>query len=183
MLSKDDVMAALAAIPGPDGKTPLPQSGAIDGVTIRDGKVFLAIKVDPARAQAMEAMRSQVEARIKALARRRLGARHADRGGARRAPRAPRRPRKPRVPPPAAAGRSRASRRSSRSPPARAGSASRPPPAISPSGLSRLGLARRRARRRPVRSVDAAPVRHHGKADARARRQGAHPDHASSASR
>ena len=52
MPSKDDVMAALAEIPGPDGRTPLPQSGAIDGVTIRDGKVFLAIKVDPARAGA-----------------------------------------------------------------------------------------------------------------------------------
>src|SRR5271167_2894877 len=67
MLSKDDVMAALAAIPGPDGKTPLPKSGAIDGVTIRDGKVFLAIKVDPARAQAMEGMRSHVEAKIKSI--------------------------------------------------------------------------------------------------------------------
>src|ERR1700678_3752404 len=67
MLSKDDVMAALAAIPGPDGRTPLPQSGAIDGVTIRDGKVFLAIKVDPARANAMEGLRSAVESKIKAL--------------------------------------------------------------------------------------------------------------------
>jgi ATP-binding protein involved in chromosome partitioning len=67
MLSKDDVMAALAAIPGPDGRTPLPQSGAIDGVTIRDGKVFLAIKVDPARANAMEGLRSAVENKIKAL--------------------------------------------------------------------------------------------------------------------
>src|SRR5580700_6434388 len=67
MLSKDDVMAALAAIPGPDGRTPLPQSGAIDGVTIRDGKVFLAIKVDPARANAMEGMRARVESTIKAI--------------------------------------------------------------------------------------------------------------------
>jgi ATP-binding protein involved in chromosome partitioning len=67
MLSKEDVMAALAAIPGPDGKTPLPQSDAIDGVTIRDGKVFLAIKVDAARANAMEALRSRVEARIKEM--------------------------------------------------------------------------------------------------------------------
>jgi ATP-binding protein involved in chromosome partitioning len=67
MLSKDDVMAALAAIPGPDGKTPLPKSGVIDGVTIRDGKVFLAIKVDPARAKAMEPLRAEVESRIKAL--------------------------------------------------------------------------------------------------------------------
>ena len=67
MLSKDDVLAALAAIPGPDGATPLVKSGAIDGVTIRDGKVFLAIKVDPARANGMEALRASVEARIKAL--------------------------------------------------------------------------------------------------------------------
>ncbi len=47
MLAKDDILAALAAVPGPDGKTPLPQSGAIDGVTVRDGKVFVAIKIDP----------------------------------------------------------------------------------------------------------------------------------------
>src|ERR1700733_5915471 len=67
MLSKDDVLAALAAIPGPDGVTPLPKSGAIDGVTLREGKVFLAIRVDPARAKAMEALRARVEATIKAI--------------------------------------------------------------------------------------------------------------------
>jgi ATP-binding protein involved in chromosome partitioning len=67
MLTKDDVMAALAAVPGPDGKSPLPQSGAIDGVTLRDGKVFLAIQVDPARAKAMEPLRAEVEKRVKAL--------------------------------------------------------------------------------------------------------------------
>jgi ATP-binding protein involved in chromosome partitioning len=67
MLSKDDILAALAAVLGPDGKTPLPQSGAIDGVTIRDGKVFVAIRVHPARARELEAMRGAAEARIKAL--------------------------------------------------------------------------------------------------------------------
>jgi ATP-binding protein involved in chromosome partitioning len=67
MLSKDDVMAALAAVMGPDGITPLPRSGAIDGVTIRDGKVFLAIQVNPARAKAMEPLRAEVEKRVKAL--------------------------------------------------------------------------------------------------------------------
>ncbi len=67
MLTKDDVMAALAAVAGPDGKTPLPASGAVDGMTIRDGKVFLAISVDAARAKAMEPLRLEVEARIKAL--------------------------------------------------------------------------------------------------------------------
>jgi ATP-binding protein involved in chromosome partitioning len=67
MLAKDDILAALAAVPGPDGKTPLPQSGAIDGVTVRDGKVFVAIKINPAHAKAMEVMRSEAEAKIKAL--------------------------------------------------------------------------------------------------------------------
>ena len=68
MLSKDDILAALAAVPGPDGKTPVNQSGAVDGVTIRDGKVFVAIRVHPARARELEAMRAAAEARIKALA-------------------------------------------------------------------------------------------------------------------
>jgi ATP-binding protein involved in chromosome partitioning len=67
MLAKDDILAALAAVPGPDGKTPLPRSGAIDGVTVRDGKVFVAIKINPAHAKAMEVMRAEAEAKIKAL--------------------------------------------------------------------------------------------------------------------
>ena len=67
MPSKDDILAALAAVLGPDGKTPLPRSGAIDGVTVRDGKAFVAIRVDPAQAEAMEAMRAAAEAKIKAL--------------------------------------------------------------------------------------------------------------------
>jgi len=68
MPSKDDILTALAATPGPDGRTPLPQSGAIDGLTMREGKVFLAIKVDPKRAKALEAMRTAVEATVKAVA-------------------------------------------------------------------------------------------------------------------
>ena len=67
MLTKDDILAALADIPGPDGQTPLPRTGAIEGVTIRDGKVFLAIAIDPARAKALEAMRVAVESRLKSL--------------------------------------------------------------------------------------------------------------------
>jgi ATP-binding protein involved in chromosome partitioning len=59
-------MAALYRVPGPDGKTPLPDSGAISGLTIRDGKVFLAIVVDPDRAKALEPMRARAEAAIKA---------------------------------------------------------------------------------------------------------------------
>ena len=111
MLSKDDASsAALAAIPGPDGATPLDKSGAIDGVTIRDGKVFLAIKVDPARANGMEgALRASVEARIKALPGVASALVTLDRGSAGRARRDPAPRRRMRiVPRRAAAGRSRA---------------------------------------------------------------------------
>jgi ATP-binding protein involved in chromosome partitioning len=67
MVSRDDVMTALASVPGPDGRTPLPESGAITGVTIRDGKVFVAIAIDPARAKVMEPMRAQAEAAIRTI--------------------------------------------------------------------------------------------------------------------
>jgi ATP-binding protein involved in chromosome partitioning len=67
MADREEVMAALAAVPGPDGRTPLPQSGAISGLTIRDGKVFLAILIDPGEASKLEAMRAKAEAAIKAL--------------------------------------------------------------------------------------------------------------------
>ena len=65
MVSRDEVMAALAAIPGPDGRASLPDSGALSGVTIRDGKVFVAIAIDPARAKAMEPMRAEAEAAVR----------------------------------------------------------------------------------------------------------------------
>jgi len=67
MVSRDEVMAALAAVPGPDGRASLPDSGAVSGVTIRDGKVFAAIAIDPARAKAMERMRAHAEAAIRAI--------------------------------------------------------------------------------------------------------------------
>jgi ATP-binding protein involved in chromosome partitioning len=67
MVSRDEVMAALAAIPGPDGRASLRDSGAVSGVTIRDGKVFAAIAIDPARAKAMEPMRAEAEAAIRAI--------------------------------------------------------------------------------------------------------------------
>jgi ATP-binding protein involved in chromosome partitioning len=67
MVSRDEVMTALAAIPGPDGRASLRDSGAVSGVTIRDGKVFAAIAIDPARAKAMELMRAEAEAAIRAI--------------------------------------------------------------------------------------------------------------------
>ena len=67
MPTDTEILAALARIPGPDGRTALPQSGAVDGITQRDGKVFLAIRVDPAKAASLEPMKSAAEAAIKAL--------------------------------------------------------------------------------------------------------------------
>ncbi len=62
MPTESEIRAALAGIKGPDG-APL----AIDGVTQRDAKVFVALRVDPARARAMEPAKAAVEAAIKAL--------------------------------------------------------------------------------------------------------------------
>ncbi len=67
MASEQDVLTALEAVPGPDGTTPLPQSGAISGLSIRDGKVYVSIAIDPARAGAMEPMRSAAEMAVKKL--------------------------------------------------------------------------------------------------------------------
>src|SRR5260370_35324762 len=67
MVSRDEAMAALAGVPGPDGRTPLPDSGAISGLTIRDDKVFVAILIDPAKARTLETMRAKAEAAIRSL--------------------------------------------------------------------------------------------------------------------
>jgi ATP-binding protein involved in chromosome partitioning len=67
MPSREDVLAALAKAPGPDGRTPLPESGAITGISFRDAKVFVAIAIDPAQAKALEPMRKAAEALIKAI--------------------------------------------------------------------------------------------------------------------
>ena len=62
-----EIRSSLAAVPGPDGRTPLPESGAIDGITQRDGKVFVAIRIDPARAKDMAVMQAAAEAAVGAL--------------------------------------------------------------------------------------------------------------------
>ena len=67
MITEKDVLAALSRIPGPDGQTPLPQSGAIAGVTTVGGKVYLSIAIDPAKSRAMEAMRRTAETVLKGL--------------------------------------------------------------------------------------------------------------------
>jgi ATP-binding protein involved in chromosome partitioning len=67
MPSDSEIISALVRVTGPDGRTPLPDSGAIEGVTQRDGKVFIAIRVDPAQAASLGPMKTAVADAIKAL--------------------------------------------------------------------------------------------------------------------
>ncbi|MGL4324489.1 MAG: P-loop NTPase [Beijerinckiaceae bacterium] len=67
MTTKDDVARVLQSIAGPDGRTPLPQSGALSDVVVHGGKVYFSIAIDPARADAMAAMRANAEKAVKAL--------------------------------------------------------------------------------------------------------------------
>ncbi len=65
--SEKDVIAALRAVPGPDGRTPLPDSGALAGVSLRNGKVYVAINVEASRARVLEPMRAAAENAVLAM--------------------------------------------------------------------------------------------------------------------
>ena len=80
MVSDQDVLTALQSVPGPDGKTPLPQSGALSGLSIKDGRVYLSIAIDPRQSAVLEPMRAAAEAAVKKLRGRRQCAREPDRG-------------------------------------------------------------------------------------------------------
>lgn len=67
IVTQQDVLAAIADLPGPDASKTLAQSGALGGVSVRDGKVFVSINVEPGRVQALEPMRGRVESVIKKL--------------------------------------------------------------------------------------------------------------------
>ncbi len=67
MIGEKEVLAALARVPGPDGSTPLPQSGAIAGIVTLGDKVFVTISVDPARANMLEPMRRAAETVVRQL--------------------------------------------------------------------------------------------------------------------
>ena len=67
MPTENDILAALTRVLGPDGATPLPQSGAIQGITIRDGKAYVSIAIDPQKSMAMEPMRRSAEAAVKSV--------------------------------------------------------------------------------------------------------------------
>jgi ATP-binding protein involved in chromosome partitioning len=63
---KDDVLATLGKISGPDGSA-LPASGKLSEVVASDGKVFLSITVDAGAVKAWEAVRERAEAAIRAV--------------------------------------------------------------------------------------------------------------------
>ncbi len=65
-LSKDDVVAALAKVPAPDG-TPLPQTGTLSDVVVTDGKVFFSLTVDAAAVKAWEPVRKRAEDAVRAI--------------------------------------------------------------------------------------------------------------------
>ncbi len=67
MLTNDDVLMALASVASPDGSTPLSQSGALSGISIKDDQVFVAIAVSPEEVATLESMRMEAEAAIRAI--------------------------------------------------------------------------------------------------------------------
>ena len=68
MSTQEAVIAALSAIVGPDGRTPLPHSGALSTIAIAGGKAYFSIAIDPARAKDMEPMRRAAETAAAAVA-------------------------------------------------------------------------------------------------------------------
>jgi ATP-binding protein involved in chromosome partitioning len=67
LVDENAIAEALGAVAGPDGQTPLNRSGAIGGLTQRDGKVYLSIVVDAAEAANAEPMRAAAERALRAV--------------------------------------------------------------------------------------------------------------------
>ena len=64
MVTEKNVLDALATVAGPDGRTCVSRTNGIAGLTIRDGKVYLALAGDPRLAEAMETMRAEAERQL-----------------------------------------------------------------------------------------------------------------------
>ncbi|HMK70449.1 MAG TPA: Mrp/NBP35 family ATP-binding protein [Xanthobacteraceae bacterium] len=65
-LEKNDVLAELGKVLGPDGG-PLTDSGTLSDIVVTGGKVFFSITVDAATVQQWEPVRERAEAAIRAL--------------------------------------------------------------------------------------------------------------------
>jgi ATP-binding protein involved in chromosome partitioning len=64
--TKEQVLAALAAVKSPDG-APLPASGKLSDVVVSDGKVFFSITVEANVVQAWEGVRKAAETAVRAV--------------------------------------------------------------------------------------------------------------------
>jgi ATP-binding protein involved in chromosome partitioning len=67
MVSENDVLEALKAVAGPDGRTPVSRTNGVAGLTVRNDKVYLALTGDARFAEAMETMRVQAETVLKKM--------------------------------------------------------------------------------------------------------------------
>jgi ATP-binding protein involved in chromosome partitioning len=65
-LTKDQVIAALAKVPAPDG-TALPGTGTLSDIVVSDDKVFFSISVDAAAVKAWEPVRKRAEDAVRAM--------------------------------------------------------------------------------------------------------------------
>jgi ATP-binding protein involved in chromosome partitioning len=63
---KDDVLAALDKVSGPDGSA-LPATGKLSDIVASDGKVFFSITVDAAVVKQWETVRARAEAAVRAV--------------------------------------------------------------------------------------------------------------------
>ncbi len=66
-ITKDEVLKALKAVKGPDGKNDIVSLGMVSEIVIRNGKVTFAIAVAPDIAARMEPLRLSAENTVKAL--------------------------------------------------------------------------------------------------------------------
>ncbi len=66
MATKDDVLAALAKVPSPDGKA-LTATAALSDIVVTDGKVFFSITADAAAVKQWETVRERAEAAVRAV--------------------------------------------------------------------------------------------------------------------
>jgi ATP-binding protein involved in chromosome partitioning len=66
-ITRDDVLARLKTVPGPDGTTPLADYAGLSEIVVGPNKVFFSIEVEAARAAQLEPMRVAAEAAVRAI--------------------------------------------------------------------------------------------------------------------
>ena len=65
-VSKEQVLAALAAVAAPGG-VPLPTAGVLSDIVVSDGKVYFSLTVDAAAVKVWEPVRTAAEAAVRAI--------------------------------------------------------------------------------------------------------------------